>query len=100
MAPEPPLPESDRIVPAARVLVNVFAVAPVVCAVERVNKVSNAMFATDLVRPLTVIKSPTFNCVVNAVPEPVTVVLFTPTVIVPVNVEVVTFAPALLTTTI
>ena len=52
MAPEPPLPESDRIVPVARVLVNVFEIAPVVCAVERVNEVADAIFATDLVKEL------------------------------------------------
>ena len=99
VAPEPPLPESDRIVPVARFLVNVFEVAPVVCAVERVNEVADAIFATDLVKELIVIKSPTFNCVVKAVPLPVTMVLAAATVTVPVNAEVATFAPALLTTT-
>ena len=100
VAPEPPLAESERIVPAGIILVCATPEAPAPCAVAKVSAVALAIaeILCVVVDPI-LIKSPTLYCVVNAVPLPVTAVDDAPTVTVPVNAEVSTFAPALLTTT-
>ena len=100
VAPEPPLAESERTLPAGRIFVCATAVAPAPCADAKVNDVALAIaeILCVVVDPI-LIKSPTLYCVVNAVPLPVTVVFAAATVTVPVNAEVSTFAPALLITT-
>ena len=98
--PFPPFAERDNTVPVGIIFVCATPEAPAPCAVAKVSAVELVIDAIlcVVVDPI-LIKSPTLYCDVNNVPTPVTAVFAAPTVTVPVNAEVSTFAPALLTTT-